>query len=309
MADNLSLKNSDGLIASFISWISIQKGRGEATRRAYKTDLAQLENWLEERDLSLGQPQNISLRDLQGYVAHLFDAGLAKSSMARKLAAIRCFFQYLLKYGHITANITEKLHNPRQERLCPALLNVDEAFAVLDTGQQNDPPWMAARDRALAELLYGSGLRISEALNLDLDDPNLDSGIVRVMGKGSRERIAPLSGTCVDALCVWKSARGQVAPAGENALFVGTRGGRLNRREACRIIKKLCESAGVENVISPHGLRHSFASHLLQAGADLRSVQELLGHKRISTTQRYTQLGMESIISAYDAAHPRNKSD
>ncbi len=130
-----------------------------------------------------------------------------------------------------------------------------------------------------------------------------------VMGKGSRERIAPLSGTCVDALCVWKSARGQVAPAGENALFVGTRGGRLNRREACRIIKKLCESAGVENVISPHGLRHSFASHLLQAGADLRSVQELLGHKRISTTQRYTQLGMESIISAYDAAHPRNKSD
>ena len=135
MADNLSLKNSDGLIASFISWSSIQKGRGEATRRAYKTDLAQLENWLEERDLSLGQPQNISLRDLQGYVAHLFDAGLAKSSMARKLAAIRCFFQYLLKYGHITANITEKLHNPRQERLCPALLNVDEAFAVLDTGQ------------------------------------------------------------------------------------------------------------------------------------------------------------------------------
>lgn len=302
--------SDENIIEAFISWINIEKGESKATQSAYKTDLFQLKSWLEDHNLSLAEPHNISLRDLQGYLAHLFETGLAKSSMARKLASIRCFFRFLLKYGYIKINIADKVHNPRQEKHCPVLLNVDEAFAVMDNEQKNTQtsPWMTARDHALAELLYGSGLRISEALSLDIDDPDFASKMVRVIGKGSRERIVPLSDSSIDSLCVWKKLRGEVAPAGENALFVGSRGNRLNRREACRIIKKLCANAGVNNSVSPHGLRHSFASHLLQAGADLRSVQELLGHKRVSTTQRYTQLGIDSLISSYDSAHPRNKS-
>lgn len=306
------LKNTK-LVQAFISWINIQKAQGEATQKAYENDLFQLSSWLENRDLSLDTPQNITLRDLQGYAASLFEAGLSKSSVARKLSAIRSFFKFLYKYGHIEVNVAEKLRNPKQEKHCPTTLNVDEAFAILDNGEISKgsslDEWMIARDHALAELLYGSGLRVSEALGINVNDPDFASRTVRVIGKGSKERIVPLSDTSIEALRNWEKLRGTVASSHENALFVGSRGGRLNRREAYRIIEKLCLTACVANPVSPHGLRHSFASHLLQAGADLRSVQELLGHKRISTTQRYTHLGMESIISSYDSAHPRNKPD
>ena len=164
---------------------------------------------------------------------------------------------------------------------------------------------MLCRDLALAELLYGSGLRISEALGLDIDDVQLSSRVLRVMGKGSRQRLAPLSDTSCDSLKSWLDERPLMAQPDEPALFVGARGSRLNRREAARIVERLCRRAGLDFTVSPHSLRHSFATHLLTAGADLRSVQELLGHSRLTTTQRYTQVSLEHLMEAYDKAHPK----
>ena len=164
---------------------------------------------------------------------------------------------------------------------------------------------LLCRDLALAELLYGSGLRISEALGFDIDDVQLSSRVLRVMGKGSRERLAPLSDTSCESLKAWLDERPLLALPEEQALFVGSRGSRLNRREAARIVERLCRRAGLDFTVSPHSLRHSFATHLLSAGADLRSVQELLVHRRLTTTQRYTQVSLEHLMEAYDKAHPK----
>ena len=164
-----------------------------------------------------------------------------------------------------------------------------------------------ARDICLAELLYGSGLRISEALSLNFERISAESESIRVMGKGNKERLAPLTDTARQALAVWLDIRSVLVPAGERALFTGVRGKRLNRREAQRIIEELCRRAGLPEPVSPHGLRHSFATHLLEAGADLRSVQELMGHARLTTTQRYTHLNLAHLMAVYDKAHPKAK--
>jgi integrase/recombinase XerC len=214
----------------------------------------------------------------------------------------------------VTDDVARQVHNPKQRQQHPPVLNVDQVFALLDgpsascdasaTTAFGEDAALRARDIALAELLYGSGLRISEALGLDLDDVREEGRVVRVMGKGSKERIAPLSDTSVDALDAWQRVRGAYAGNGQRAIFVGARGGRLNRREAQRIIERLCRKAGLATAVSPHALRHSFATHLLDAGADLRSVQELLGHSRLTTTQRYTQVTMDRLMDVYDRAHP-----
>lgn len=283
-----------------------QKGYSPASCLAYLKDLEQLEKFLISRNLNLDKPAEIGRRDLEAFVSYLFRAGLAKSSMARKLAAIRSFFRFLRMHGKIENNPAENLRNPRQEQRQPCVLNIDEVFEVLDSEPEATSPELACRDLALAELLYGSGLRISEALNLDLNDIRLETGIVRVMGKGKRERLCPLSDTSKEALQIWLSCRNTIANSEEKAVFVGSRGARLNRRQATRIIAALCQSAGINKAVSPHALRHSFATHLLGSGADLRSVQELLGHKRLATTERYTHLSLEKIIAIYDAAHPRS---
>jgi integrase/recombinase XerC len=211
----------------------------------------------------------------------------------------------------VEENTARLVRNPRQETRHPRVLNVDETFALLDARSpvaENDftVKRLHLRNLALAELLYGSGLRISEALALAREDYRPKTNILRVTGKGSRERLAPLSDTSVAALSAWCEVRQHFAGPGENALFVGVRGGRLQRREAVRIIAALCRQAGLTFTVSPHSLRHSFATHLLIAGADLRSVQELLGHKRLTTTQRYTQVSLEHLVSVYDRAHPRS---
>lgn len=197
------------------------------------------------------------------------------------------------------------------------MLNVDQVFSLLDEKPAGTRAAAAPgnaltadeifllRDKALLELLYGSGLRISEALGLDVNDIRPESGHVQVMGKGSKERIVPLSDTCMTALSRWLAVRDEVPPVhGERAAFLGRRGKRLDRRQAARILEERAKETGIPQHISPHDLRHSFATHLLEGGADLRAVQELLGHSRISTTQRYTHLNMEALTRIYDAAHP-----
>ncbi len=305
-------ENAQTLIDAFINWLDVQKGAAVATQRAYRTDLVLFGQYLQQQNLDLGRPCELSARNCEGWLAWMFRNGIAKSSMSRKLAALRRFFRHLQLQGHTDINVAANIRNPRQEKRKPAFLNVDEAFALLDTKPAKScrhDAWEAgaadARDLALVELLYGSGLRISEALSLDLENIALDDGIARVMGKGARERLAPLTDTAMHALSNWLAFRGKIAASGQKALFLGIRGGRLNRREAARIIVRLCENAGINHHISPHGLRHSFATHMLGAGADLRGLQELLGHKRVSTTQHYTHLGIDKLVHIYDASHPR----
>lgn len=291
---------------SFGNWLQSRNGLSHATQEAYRNDLEQFAAYLEGRGLDIDSPQDITEKILTGWAAELFHLGLAKSSMARKLAAVRSFFRFLHRQGRIEFNPAANLHNPKQEKHQPRTLNVDEVFAMLDAAPEPGNPELQLRDIALAELLYGSGLRISEAIGLDVGDVADSARIIRVLGKGQFERICPLTDTCVDALAAWLAVRGRIASQGEEALFVGARGARLNRRQATRIIAGLCRSGGLKDAISPHALRHSFATHLLGSGADMRSVQELLGHRRLATTERYTHLGMEQIIAIYDSAHPRS---
>ena len=300
-------------VDAFLVWMEVQKGASPATLKAYGSDLAQLAEFLRGQDADLGKPETVTKRHIQAYLAWLFRLGDAKSSMARKLAATRSYFRFQQRSGAATENVAAQVRNPRQEKRHPRALNVDETFALLDTEQKPGQPRaesaeaerLLCRDLALAELLYGSGLRISEALSLDMDDVQLASRVLRVMGKGSRQRLAPLSDTSCDSLKSWLDERPLMALPDEPALFVGSRGSRLNRREAARIVERLCRRAGLDFTVSPHSLRHSFATHLLTAGADLRSVQELLGHSRLTTTQRYTQVSLEHLMEAYDKAHPK----
>lgn len=290
----------------FLRWMASQKCFSADSLKAYAGDLGQLAEFLRERNLDLNQPVVITAGDLEAWVASLFRMGYAKSSMARKLAAARGFFRFLYRRGKIVVNPAQDLHDPKQETRYPRVLNIDETFRLLDCEPQAQSSALAARDLALVELLYGSGLRISEALALNVGDAGPDQRCMRILGKGARERLCPLSDTCIDALARWLSVRPLVADSDETALFVGSRGKRLNRRQANRIINDLCIAAGLQAPVSPHALRHSFATHLLGSGADLRSVQELLGHKRLATTQRYTHLSLERIIAIYDKAHPRS---
>jgi integrase/recombinase XerC len=299
-------------IEAFLSYCcQTRQGQKNATRDAYAADLSQFQRYLESQGLSPENPEHIVRRHIQQFLAGLFKTGMAKSSMARKLAAVRAFFKYLLRMRRLQNDPCLGVRNPKQEKRHPHILNVDQTFALLDAPpdasriKNSKGRALAARDNALAELLYGSGLRISEALDLDLPDLNLRSGILRVMGKGAKERLAPLSDQSQANLESWLKARALLAPPEEPALFVGARGKRLDRRQAARILKDLSASASLPVSISPHALRHGFATHMLEAGADLRTVQELLGHARLSTTQRYTQLTLSGLMKVYDKAHPR----
>lgn len=293
-------------IGAYLGYLDTQKSYSQACCEAYNRDICQFAAWLATKNIST--PEEIKETQIEAYTGDMFRKGLAKTSIARKLAAIRSFFRFLHRQGKIAVNPAENIHDPKQSIRQPHTLNVDEVFAILDQpATPKETGSVYYRDIALAELLYGSGLRISEALGLDVQEINPSTGYIRVIGKGSRERICPLSDTAVDALRLWLDCRHELAAPGENALFVGIRGKRLQRREGVRIIHRLCQLAGLKTPVSPHGLRHSFATHLLTAGADLRSVQELLGHQHLSTTQRYTHLSLDHIISVYDAAHPRSR--
>ncbi len=300
---------------TFLAWMEFQKGSSEATIEAYATDLLEFENYLQGQGASLERPSEITRPMIQGFSAFLFRNSMARSSISRKLSALRSLFRHLLKLHKITSDPCSGVRNPKQDQRAPSMINVDQIFSLLDdhssakqeTSPVHDPRAEAIRlrDMALLELLYGSGLRISEALGLDVKDIHPSNMHVRVMGKGNKERIVPLSDSSIDALKYWLSARQSIPPApGEGAVFLGLRGKRLDRRQAARILEKHSQDAGIPQHLSPHDLRHSFATHLLEGGADLRCVQELLGHSRISTTQRYTHLNLEALTRIYDASHP-----
>ncbi len=290
------------LVQAFIAYMEVEKGYSPATTRSYGTDLDQFDTFLRTRRRSLDHPERVSKDLVRAFLADLHRRAVTKSTMARKLSSLRSFFRFLLKNDLLQKDPTTGVRNPKQEKHHPKALNVDQALALMEAAIPPDPEGL--RDLALAELLYGSGLRISEAVSVDVFD--IDSGMVRVLGKGSKERIVPVSDKCEQRVRAWLAQRHAFDPdPEEQALFLGVRGKRLNRREANRALARLASVAGIPRDVHPHMLRHSFATHLLEAGADLRSVQELLGHERLTTTQRYTHLNLQKIMEIYDKAHPR----
>ncbi|MFW5837406.1 MAG: tyrosine recombinase XerC [Desulfovibrionaceae bacterium] len=290
--------------AAFLARLSAEKGYAGATLEAYGRDLAQFEDFLRERSKSLADPGGLTRRDVQGYLARLHRQGAARTSVARKLSALRSLFKDLMRRGLARKNPVAGLKNPKQPKRHPRALNVDQVMALLEAKVDPDPEGL--RDLALAELLYGAGLRISEALALDVDDARRAGDALPIRGKGGKERLAVVTPAARKRLARYLEQRAAFGPApAQQALFLGRRGGRLDRRQALRILQKLADLAGLPRQVHPHMLRHSFASHMLQAGADLRGVQELLGHERLSTTQRYTHLDMQHVMHVYDRCHPK----
>ena len=293
-------------VDDYLTYLEVLKGYSPATIDAYGNDLLQFQHVLQARNISLDAPETISRPHVLAFLADLHRQGVGKSSVARKLSSLRGFFRYLIRQKILTHDPCTGVHNPRQPHPQPVFLNVDQAFSLLEA--EVDPGPKGLRDLALGELLYGSGLRISEALGLDAHDFDPAKQTLRIVGKGNAERVAPLTRISIQRLQKYLEQRSFFHPAAsEPALFLGMRGKRLQRRQANRIIDSLAALAGLPQHISPHALRHSFASHLLSSGADLRSVQELLGHARLSTTQRYTHLQLNELMRVYDSAHPRSR--
>ncbi len=278
--------------------------RSPRTLDAYLRDMEQFACWAHARgDL----PSDVALSSVRGFFAQT-QMEHTRSTAGRRLSSIRSFFEWMVRSGRRADNPAQRMQMPRRDKAAPRLLTVDEAAMLLDASASGSE---GADLRALAlwELMYGSGLRISEVVSTNLDDLKLDDGWVRVLGKGAKERDVPLTEPCVVALRAWIGERarwmGDKGAGWSGALFVNQRGGRLTARSVRRLLESAQQEAELPHRVSPHGLRHSFATHLLDGGADLRSIQEMLGHSRLSTTQRYTQVSLDKLMSEYDDAHPR----
>jgi len=306
----------DRAVDDYLSFLRVERGLARATIAAYRNDLRDFAGSLNVRAASdweqSPEPASryLAARSKRG-VAGV--RGLAPTSLRRRAAAIRGFYRFAYGEGMIAVDVASRLDLPRQPRLLPETLTQDETVRLLEAAAGPDErPDAALRSRALLELLYAAGLRISEALGLDREDLSIDGGFVRVVGKGDRERLVPVGDVALNWLRRWLAdsrpallALHHVTPPRGGPLFLGERGGRLGRQQAWATVKAAATRAGLADRVSPHTLRHSFATHLLEGGADLRIVQELLGHASISTTQLYTHLTGERIRAVYARAHPR----
>jgi len=296
-------------IQSFLNHLSIEKGFSENTTEAYKNDLHQLASFVEE--LAMGQGYDprwfaVDRNLLISYILDLKERNYAPATVARKVAAARSFFNFLVAEGVLESDPTENLSSPKVGKPLPKPLSAAEVKALLEEPARLSSP-EAKRDTAMLELLYGGGMRVSELMSMNLSDLNLGAGFVRCFGKGSKERIIPVHERAIQALKEYlEEARPRLLRhRSEEALFLNRRGERLTRQGFWLIIKAYAKSAGIKTEVTPHTLRHSFATHMLSGGADLRAVQELLGHANISSTQIYTHLTSEHVRQAYDKAHPR----
>lgn len=290
----------------FVRHLRTEKGRSRETIRAYVADLEDFRSFLESRD-RLVAVNGISPLDIRSFTTSRFGT-VSKTTIGRKLAALRTFFRFLIREGIVEANPASSITAPKRETPLPRTLTVDEADRFFSRN-----PDMNSRDRAIFELLYSSGLRVSELTSLKLEDVDLKNGWIRVMGKGSKERYVPVGSKAREALEAYLPVRDMLilrsrVPGSSSSLFLNSRGGPLSDRSVRRILKHYVETAELGRDASPHTFRHSFATHLLQGGADLRSIQELLGHSSLSTTQRYTRADLGRLLEVYDRAHPRSGS-
>lgn len=303
------------LIDRFLDHLHIERNASVHTLRSYAADLEQFRNFLLSKELYTDEKtgdvpvEKIDHLAIRAYLSHLF-RDCKKSSLARKIAAQRSFFRYLVGEGILPQNPAEMVSTPKQDRPLPIFLPVDEVFALVETPDISTI-W-GARDRAILEVLYSCGIRVSELVGLSDGDADFFLGILKVYGKGGKERIVPIGAKALKALQEYLPQRDRVLArrnlkGSPSPFFINPRGGRLTTRSVARILQKHILKCGLLRKISPHALRHSFATHLLDAGADLRSIQEMLGHVSLSTTQRYTHISMDKLMDIYDRAHPRAK--
>ena len=290
--------------AALLAFVRDQDRRSvaAATKRAYGADLRELAEWATARG---SEPGDLRYRDLRSFAALLSERGLAKSSVGRKLTAVRSFFDGMLKAGAVDANPAELLPTPKREQRLPRVLGRDQVADLLDRIPARTP--LEIRDRAMFELAYSSGLRADEIVKLDVGSIDFEGEQLRVFGKGSRERMAPMGEPAQRALRRYlETARNALSDSGgEAALFISRTGRRLSTSDVRRRLQKWVSELAVAGRISPHALRHSFATHRLEGGADLRSIQELLGHSNVSTTQVYTRVEPSRLRREYERAHPR----
>lgn len=303
------------LINQFIQYLVSERNASPQTRRSYENDLKEFRSFIRKSEdddspFIKEEAQNIDMIIIRRYLSFLHRKN-RKSSVARKLSTLRSFFKYLLKEGIVSTNPAKHVSTPKVEKPLPSTLSVDEVFRLIESPERirfkresKFSKRRILRDKAILELLYSSGLRVSELVGLNINQLDLDLGFVRVMGKGRKERIVPVGEKAVGALKEYLKERGKTK--GDDPLFINLKGGRLSSRSVGRLVKLYSISSGIFRKISPHSLRHSFATHLLDGGADIREIQEMLGHSSLSTTQRYTHISIGKLMEVYDKTHPRS---
>lgn len=313
-------------LREFLEYLRLNRNASDHTVAAYESDVSQLLAFASvslRKPRSQVEPRDIDLGTIRLFMAELHRQGQSRASVARKLSALRTFVRFLRREGWLESDPAAFAVSPRREVKVPAHLSVDEMSRLLEMPDASEP--LGRRDRAILELFYASGLRLSELVGLDLEDINLNGRIVRVLGKGSKERLVPFNDSTRKALRAWLQDRARLVnshrpiPNSQDSrrarqtdsrqpLFVNFRGNRLTGRSVQRLVAKYVTACSTRFGISPHALRHSFATHLLERGADLRAIQELLGHVQLSTTQRYTHVNAAQLLEVYRKAHPRAKS-
>lgn len=297
------------LIERFSTYLQHERAVSPHTYKNYLVDLQQFLSFIQEKypQVAAAGESRISEIDasvIREYVNRMYNSW-SPSSMARKLASLRTFFSFCMRQGYIESNPAKEVATPKIPKRVPKFLTVDEVFALLDAAAGKDV--LGSRDKAILELLYASGLRVSELVGLNLEDVDLSSQTVRVLGKGRKERIVPMGEKACVSISAYLAQRGGLLtrnPA-EKGFFLNRHGGRLTARSIERLLGKYIQRSGLQKTVTPHILRHTFATHLLGAGADMRGIQELLGHSSLSTTQKYTHVGIEKLMEAYDDAHPK----
>jgi len=302
----------DDLIERYVNYLRYERNASPHTVRNYRSDLLQFRDYLAEgRATTVVDVRSVDALRIRGFLGALFEKQEKKSSIARKLSAVRAFFKFLRREGVLAENPSTVVSTPKQDKTLPRIMTEEEMNTFLDRvaeATKNGDPTMR-RDRALLELLYASGLRVSELTGLDLRSVNFGDGMLLVRGKGRKERIVPFGSKAKQALEEYLPIRERILQerkkSGQQALFLNVWGERLTTRSIDRLVKKYVRDYGPAVKVSPHSLRHAFASHLLTEGADLRAIQEMLGHASLSTTQKYTQVSIKQLIEVYDKTHPK----
>ncbi|MBT3365702.1 MAG: tyrosine recombinase XerC [Nitrospina sp.] len=299
-------------IQEFKNYLLVEKNASPHTLEGYLNDISQFQEFLtrsghamESGALQLEKIDRLAVRSFMGY---LYEKNFSGTTLRRKLSTLSSFFRFLCREGTLKNNVAKTVPAPRVQNKLPSYFSIDEMFRLLQLPQGEG--FLPARDRAMLELFYSCGLRISELVSLTLEDINLDSRMVKVLGKGGKERLLPLGRHCVEALKTYLNIRMdkiRKINSGTDQLFLNHRGGGITVRGMRKVVEKYIKLGNFPGGVSPHSIRHSFATHLLEGGADLRSIQELLGHSSLSTTQKYTHLTLDRLSEAYDKAHPRAK--
>ena len=293
----------DKRIRAFLDHLRHERNASPHTIDGYRRDLVQLQNYLTKKGVDIGSADDIILR---GFMATLYEKGDKKSTVARKLAAIRSFFGFCIRKRWLEDNPAKVLASPKQDRPIPAFLTEEEMERFLDLPRSTQP--LQLRDRAILELLYATGIRVGELVAIDIEDISFAERLIRIRGKGKKERLVPFGARARESMDEYLAQRSVLAKGKEGlrSFFLNYRGERLTSRSVERIVGKHIARTAIRRKISPHSLRHSFASHLLSRGADLRIIQELLGHESLATTQKYTHLDLKRLLEVYRKSHPRS---